>query len=1283
MLRSVFVLLFALFVAPALPAQYVFTKILSDGDMAPGLPGVTMQNVSKPNVSANGMIAFRGDTTAATADDVIYLGTTLVAASGQVAVGTGGAVFDNLLIFASARQVNNSGDVIFASQFSNALPTNDRGLHLNNTLLLRKGQTAPGLTDTREFDIFLFPALLNDGRYGFKALLDNAVPGDNEVIYFDGLPLPMNATSIFREGTTIVGGPLNLEDWDSTAFNLLDWNNNGDVIIDGDLAGSTLTDDVLVIKPAVGDYQLALRQGDSLSVPVGGTLPFESILEVKLNDATEWVIRGNMDTISTEDGVAIAKLGAATPLVIAQEGTSAAAATGVPGTMLGSIGGVGINNSGDVVVLANVTGGGVVYDEAVFLYSGGTLELIFADQINIASGLLTDIAGASLSLANDGSMVFEATVNGLDGIYRADPPAVLPPENLACDHVAGTTDVALTWDFPIGQVYSGLRVFVNGVAQVPDLPGSAMGATVPSPVSDQIVQFSVIGLDGVDVSAEVFCTTAVPSVPDVFGCSMPSAAILDLQPTFDTISIAQAGAIRDLYVEVRATHPFIGDLDPVSVTSPSGTTVTLMSGNGATQNAIRTFFTDDGVAPNSVPYSSNAFIQPAGPGTLSDFFCESLTGIWTLDISDIDFGDEGVLDEWCLAFDTQANPALDCCAKPTDLICTSAGPCGAGGVAVSWANNASYFLLELVRTDSGGSVTLPLNPNDTAFVDSTAVVGTTYEYRLQFVCASGGTTNAGPVCSVTTQAAVPPLSDLVCAPEFCNQEIMLSWSTGGVAYDAVTLQRNGSFLATVTGMTSFVDSAPVLGTATYSLIGECSAQSSAATDCTVNLVFEGPADFRCAADLMTGDVLITWSNQGAYTSLTLLRDGVLILPQPSLGDSSYVDANPLPGCSSYQLVAECSAQAGTVDCSLGSFIPGDDYLMIPESTGDTVGLYDAFCGAYVGDLITPASIFPMGFEAPYCAVLGPDDLIYLSDLVGDRVFRFDRQGVFVDIFADSSDGLDGIRGLQFDAAGNLFVADNDFVAVFDPAGVPQPNLILDGSDPVDIFPLASGRWVVSNIAPPDDVRDYQADGLAFNSVFALDFPLQLNEVSSGNLVVASFNEDSITEFNTTAGVVQTVPTQAEPRGVYELGNGKWIYTTPNGVWCVDPLSGISTQIRGGISARYIELLPGAAVGQGFRRGDCNGDGNTNIADAVRILNVLFPQGCTPGVDCPEFPCVDACDSNDDGATNIADAVQILSVLFPQGCTPGVDCPEFAAPGDTCGVDPTMDALDCASFPPCP
>lgn len=85
----------------------------------------------------------------------------------------------------------------------------------------------------------------------------------------------------------------------------------------------------------------------------------------------------------------------------------------------------------------------------------------------------------------------------------------------------------------------------------------------------------------------------------------------------------------------------------------------------------------------------------------------------------------------------------------------------------------------------------------------------------------------------------------------------------------------------------------------------------------------------------------------------------------------------------------------------------------------------------------------------------------------------------------------------------------------------------------------------------------------------------------------------------------------------------------------------------------------------FVRSDCNGDGISDISDAVTTLGILF-TGASPG------PCVAACDVNDDGNVDISDSVYQLSALFVGGAPP-------LAPYPACGSDPTMDALGCIDY----
>ena len=88
----------------------------------------------------------------------------------------------------------------------------------------------------------------------------------------------------------------------------------------------------------------------------------------------------------------------------------------------------------------------------------------------------------------------------------------------------------------------------------------------------------------------------------------------------------------------------------------------------------------------------------------------------------------------------------------------------------------------------------------------------------------------------------------------------------------------------------------------------------------------------------------------------------------------------------------------------------------------------------------------------------------------------------------------------------------------------------------------------------------------------------------------------------------------------------------------------------------------------FVRGDTNADRDTNLADAVFLLNHLFVAGAEP-------PCVKAADVNDDGGVNLSDAVFLLAHLFSAGASP-------PAPTEACGLDASADALSCVAFSPC-
>ena len=140
-------------------------------------------------------------------------------------------------------------------------------------------------------------------------------------------------------------------------------------------------------------------------------------------------------------------------------------------------------------------------------------------------------------------------------------------------------------------------------------------------------------------------------------------------------------------------------------------------------------------------------------------------------------------------------------------------------------------------------------------------------------------------------------------------------------------------------------------------------------------------------------------------------------------------------------------------------------------------------------------------------------------------------------------------------------------------------------------------------------------------------------------------------------------------------------STVDGFWLLLPgfESGLHTlelaaQLDNGASftATYTLLVDESEPREvAFHRGDTNGDGTLDIADAVRLLRFLFlGAGGRPR-------CMEAANANDDAGLDIGDPVFILNFLF-RGFAP----PPFPGPPPRpCGVDMTP-SLTCEAYHAC-
>jgi len=94
----------------------------------------------------------------------------------------------------------------------------------------------------------------------------------------------------------------------------------------------------------------------------------------------------------------------------------------------------------------------------------------------------------------------------------------------------------------------------------------------------------------------------------------------------------------------------------------------------------------------------------------------------------------------------------------------------------------------------------------------------------------------------------------------------------------------------------------------------------------------------------------------------------------------------------------------------------------------------------------------------------------------------------------------------------------------------------------------------------------------------------------------------------------------------------------------------------------------------FVRGDCNGDGAVNLADAICLFGYLY-LGDNTGEACRK-----AMDMDDNGKLEITDPISLLGWLFLGGDPPPY--PSVTGSSDPvsprrCGPDPTPDdGLDC-------
>lgn len=146
-----------------------------------------------------------------------------------------------------------------------------------------------------------------------------------------------------------------------------------------------------------------------------------------------------------------------------------------------------------------------------------------------------------------------------------------------------------------------------------------------------------------------FTTKAIECIPLTFSNDTPvnilSTGPNNAQSTVNISGVSNGNTLEDINVNFELTHTWLADLR-VLLTSPDGTTITLLDQPCDDLDDIDVTFDDKGFSPscnNSLPALSGV-IKPQDK--LSTFVGEIINGNWTLTVEDMFAGDGGSIDSF-------------------------------------------------------------------------------------------------------------------------------------------------------------------------------------------------------------------------------------------------------------------------------------------------------------------------------------------------------------------------------------------------------------------------------------------------------------------------------------------------------------------------------------------------------------------------------------------------------------------------------------------------------------
>jgi hypothetical protein len=280
---------------PGFPITVIYTNIPGDPSSAvPGMPGIFFEpgtgttHFDRVYGSRNGnWILGANNDQATTVDEMILVNNVVEVVEGSAASWAPG---ENVGLLETKTGINDAGDWVFATNTNGPTGTDEyilKGSGGSISIVAQEGGAIAALPGATWGSTLESPAIQADGTVTLSSDLIGGTTTTTDDIVVQG------STLLAQEGVTVPAGQVGSEFWDNFDASEVFVSADGTHwLAQGDLTGSTTSDDVLVVDGTVVIQEDSVLAGSGFPNPVDGS----GIVGAFMGEGGDWFARGNNDT---------------------------------------------------------------------------------------------------------------------------------------------------------------------------------------------------------------------------------------------------------------------------------------------------------------------------------------------------------------------------------------------------------------------------------------------------------------------------------------------------------------------------------------------------------------------------------------------------------------------------------------------------------------------------------------------------------------------------------------------------------------------------------------------------------------------------------------------------------------------------------------------------------------------------------------------------------------------------------------------------------------------------